>query len=171
MAGLDAGEAAKAARALGQIRLVFTHSAGWLSASRADVAPGTSSGAINGLVCASLLVLAATVLCNRPTVEVCEELRERGGPIVGVQSAGVRKNPSMAAAEELLLEADPGVFYTRDDAVGVNANKGDDGRMPAPDFRQEASAAGAKLVVGEFIGAGSGAIDNIGDAEPEVEKK
>ncbi len=111
------------------------------------------------------------MLCNRPTAEVCEELREGGGQVVGVQSAGVGKNPSVAAAEELLLEADSGVSYTRDDAVGVNAYKGDDGWTPAPDFRQEAPSAGAQLVVGEFIRARGGAIDDVGDAELEVEQK
>jgi hypothetical protein len=111
------------------------------------------------------------VLCNCPAAKVREELREGGGQVVGVQSAGVGENPSVAAAEGLLLEADLGVLYTRDDAVGVNADKGDDGRTPAPDFLQEAAAAGAKLVVGEFIRAGGGAIDNVGDPELEIEKK
>jgi hypothetical protein len=45
----------------------------------------------------------------------------------------------------------------RDDAVGVNADKGNDGRAPACDFGLEALAAGAKFVVGEFIRAGGGA--------------
>ena len=35
----------------------------------------------------------------------------------------------------------------------------------------EALAAGAKFVVGEFIGAGGGACDDVGDAEFEVEKE
>jgi hypothetical protein len=79
--------------------------------------------------------LVAPVLCNRPTAEVCEEVREGGGQVVGVQSAGVGKNPSVAAAEEWLLEAHSGVFDTRNDAIGQNAYKGDDGRTPASDFR------------------------------------
>jgi len=53
----------------------------------------------------------------------------------------------------------------------VNADKGDDGRAPASDFGLEAPSAGAKFVVGEFIRAGGGALDDVGDAEPEVEKK
>jgi hypothetical protein len=40
----------------------------------------------------------------------------------------------MAAAEQGLLQADAGVLDTGDDAVGVNAGKGDDGRAPASDF-------------------------------------
>jgi len=69
------------------------------------------------------------------------------------------------------LKPDAGVFDTRDDAVGVNANKGDDGRAPASDFDLEALTAGAKLVVGEFVRTGGGAIDDIGDAKLEVEKR
>jgi hypothetical protein len=70
---------------------------------------------------------------------------------VGVEGTGVGKNPSVAVAEKGLLEADAGVFDTGDDAVGVNADKGHDGRAPASDFGLEAPAAGAKFVVGEFI--------------------
>jgi hypothetical protein len=116
-------------------------------------------------------ILAAPVLCNGPNAELSEELREGGGQVVGVEATGVGKNPSVAAAEKGLLEANAGVFDTRDNAVGMNANKGDDRRPPASDFGLEAPAAGAKFVVGEFIRAGGGALDDIGDAEPEVEKK
>ena len=77
----------------------------------------------------------------------------------------------MAAAEGGLLEADAGVFDAGDDAVGADADEGDDGGAPAFDFGLEALAAGAKFVVGEFIGAGGGAIDDVGDAEFEVEKE
>jgi len=115
--------------------------------------------------------LTAPVLCNGPKAEVSEEFRKGGGQVVGVEATGVGKNPSMAAAEKGLLEPNAGVFDTRDDAVRVNANKGNDGRAPASDFGLEAPTAGAKFVVGEFIRAGSGALDNVGDAEPEVEKK
>jgi hypothetical protein len=111
------------------------------------------------------------VLCNRPNAEVSEELREGGGQVVGVEATGIGKNPSVAVAEKGLLEADAGVFDTGDDAVGVNADKGDDGRAPASDFGLEAPAAGAKFVVGEFIRAGGGALDNVGNAELEVKKK
>ncbi|HEX4056567.1 MAG TPA: hypothetical protein VHX86_20080 [Tepidisphaeraceae bacterium] len=111
------------------------------------------------------------MFCNGPEAEVSEELREGGGQVVGVKSAGVGENPGVAAAEEGILEADAGVFDTGDDAVGVNADKGDDGRAPASDFGLEALAAGAKFVVGEFISAGGGAFDDVGDPKPEVEKK
>jgi hypothetical protein len=111
------------------------------------------------------------VLCNGPNAELSEELREGGGQVVGVEATGVGKNPSVAVAEKGLLEADTGVFDTGDDAVGVNADKGDDGRAPASDFGLEAPAAGAKFVVGEFIRAGGGALDDVGDAELEVKKK
>ena len=77
----------------------------------------------------------------------------------------------MAAAEGILLEADAGVFDAGDDAVGTDADEGDDGGAPAFDFGFEALAAGAKFVVGEFIGAGGRAIDDVGDAEFEVEQE
>ena len=111
------------------------------------------------------------MLCNGPKAEVSEELREGGGQVVGVEATGVGKNPSVAVAEKGLLEADAGVFDTGDDAVGVNADKGDDGRAPASDFGLETPAAGAKFVVAEFIRAGGGAFDDVGDAELEVKKK
>ena len=69
------------------------------------------------------------------------------------------------------MEADAGVFYAGDDAVGSNADEGDDGGAPALDLGFEALAAGAKFVVGELIGAGGGAFDNVGDAEFEVQKQ
>ncbi len=90
---------------------------------------------------------------------------------MGVEAAGVGEDPGVAAAEEVLLEADAGVFYAGDDAVGPDADEGDDGGAPAFDFGFEALAAGATLVVGEFIGAGGGAFDDVGDAEFEVEKE
>ncbi len=111
------------------------------------------------------------MLCNGPNAEVSEELRKSGGQVVSVESTGVGKNPSAAAAEKGLLQADAGVFDTGDDAVGVNADKGDDGRAPATDFAAEAPGAGAKFVVGEFIRAGGSAFDDVGDAELEVKKK
>jgi len=111
------------------------------------------------------------VLCNGPNAKVSEELREGGGQVVGVEATGVGKNPSVAVAEKVLLEADAGVFDTGDDAVGVNADKGDDGRAPASDFGLEAPAAGAKFVVGQFIRAGRGALDDVCDAQLEVKKQ
>ena len=98
-------------------------------------------------------------------------MREGGGQVMGVEATGVGKNPSVAAAEKRLLEADAGVFDAGDDAVGMNANKGDDGRAPAFNFGFKTLAAGAKFVVGEFIRPGAGALDDVGDAELEVEKK
>src|SRR5437868_8256280 len=103
--------------------------------------------------------------------EVSEELCEGGRLIVGVEAAGVGEDPGVAAAEEVLLEADAGIFDAGDDAVGSDADEGDDGGAPAFDFGFEALAAGAKFVVGEFIGAGGGAFDDIGDAESEVKKE
>jgi len=111
------------------------------------------------------------VLCNGPNAQLAEEFRERGGQVVGIEAAGVGQNPGMAAPEKRLLQADAGVFDAGDDAVGLNADKSDDGWAPAPDFGFEAPAAGAKFVVGEFIGAGRSAFDHVGDAVPQVEKK
>jgi hypothetical protein len=77
----------------------------------------------------------------------------------------------VAAAEGLLLEADARVFDTGDYAVGADADEGDDGGAPAFDFGFEALAAGAKFVVGELIGARGSALDDVGDAEFEIEKE
>ncbi len=77
----------------------------------------------------------------------------------------------MAAAEGVLLEADAGVFDAGDYAIWSDADEGDDGGAPAFDFGFEALATGAKLVVGEFIGARGSALHDVGDAEFEVEKK
>ena len=98
------------------------------------------------------LFSAAPVLCNGPEAEVSEELGEGGGLVVGVEAAGVGEDPGVAAAERGLLEADTGIPDAGDDAVGADADEGDDGGAPAFDFGLEALAAGAKFVVGEFIG-------------------
>ena len=118
-----------------------------------------------------MLILAALVLGNGPEAEVSEELCEGSGQVVGVEAAGVGEDPGVAAAEGGLLEADAGVFDAGNDAVGTDADKGDDGRSPAFDFGLEALGACAKFLVCEFIGAGGGAFDDIGDAEFEVEKE
>src|SRR6476469_466082 len=99
-------------------------------------------------------ISSTPVLCNGPEAEVSEELCEGGGLVVGVEAAGVGEDPGVAAAEGGLLEADAGVFDAGDDAVGADADKGDDGGAPAFDFDLEALAAGAKFVGGEFIGTG-----------------
>jgi hypothetical protein len=90
---------------------------------------------------------------------------------MGVEATGVGKHPGVAAAEKRLLEADMGIFDTGDDAVGVNANEGGDGRTPASDFGLEAPAARAKFVVGKFIRSSGSALDDVGDAVSEVEKE
>ena len=92
--------------------------------------------------------LAAIILGNSPEAKVSEQLSEGGGQVVGVDAAGVRENPGVAAAEESLLKADAGVFDAGNDAVGTDTDEGDDGRAPAFDFGFEALAAGAKFVVG-----------------------
>ena len=110
------------------------------------------------------------MLCNGPGAEVPEEICERGGLVVGVEAAGVGEDPGVAAAEGGLLQADAGVFDAGDDAVRADADEGDDGGAPAFDFGLEALAAGAKFVVGQFIGASGSAFDDVGDAEFEVKK-
>ncbi len=117
------------------------------------------------------LFSAALVLCGGPEAEISEEFCEGSGLVVSVKAAGVGEYPGVAAAEEVLLKADAGVFDAGDDAVGTDADEGDDGGAPAFDFGFEAFAAGAKFVVGEFIGAGGGAIDDIRNAEFVVEKE
>ncbi len=66
-------------------------------------------------------------LRNGPDAELSKELRQRGGQVVHVQAAGVGENPRVTAAEEVLLEADAGVFDAGDDAVGADADEGDEG--------------------------------------------
>src|SRR5271169_4184760 len=117
------------------------------------------------------LLSAALVLCNGPDAELSKELCEGGGQVVGVEAAGIGEDPGVAAAEGGLLEADAGVFDAGDDAVGADADEGDDGGAPTFDFGFQALAAGAKFVVGEFSGAGGGAFYDVGDAEFEVEKE
>src|SRR5436190_9653231 len=102
---------------------------------------------------------AVPVLCNGPEAEVSEELCKGGGLVVSVEAAGIGEDPGVAAAEGDLLEADAGVFDAGDDAVGTDADKGDNGGAPALDFGLKALAAGAKFVVGKFIGAGGSPFD------------
>jgi len=111
------------------------------------------------------------MLGNSPEAEVSEEFCEGRGQVVGVEAAGVGEDPGVAAAEGGLLEADAGVFDAGNDAVGTDADEGDDGGAPAFDFGLEALGAGTKFVVCEFIGSGGGAFDDIGYAEFEVEKE
>jgi hypothetical protein len=98
-------------------------------------------------------------------------LCEGGGLIVGVEAAGVGEDPSVATTEGVFLEADSGIFDAGNDAVGADADEGDDGGAPTFNFGCEALAAGAKFVVREFIGAGGGALDDVGDAEFQAEKE
>jgi len=114
---------------------------------------------------------ATRVLCNGPEAEFSEEFCEGGGHVVGIEATGVGQNPRVAAAEKGRLEADARVFDSGDDAIRMDADEGDDGWAPAFDFGLEALAAGAKFIVGEFIGAGGGAFDDVRDAESEVEKE
>ena len=77
----------------------------------------------------------------------------------------------MAAAEGGFLQADAGVFDAGNNAVGADADEGDDGGAPAFDFGLEATAAGANFVGGQFIGAGCRAFDDVGNSEFQVEKE
>jgi hypothetical protein len=77
----------------------------------------------------------------------------------------------VASAKGSRLEAYASVSDSGDDTVWPDADESDDGGAPAFDFGFENLAAGAKLVAGEFIGAGSRAVDNVGDAQLEVEKQ
>ena len=111
------------------------------------------------------------MLCNGPKAEVSEELCEAGGQVMGVDAAGVGENPGAAAAEGGFLQAHAGISDAGDDAVGADADESDHRGSPAFDFGFEPPATGAKFVVGEFIGAGGGAFDDVGDPELEVEKE
>jgi hypothetical protein len=111
------------------------------------------------------------VLGTGPEAEVSEELCQGGGLVVGVEATGVGQDPGITAAEQVLLQADAGVFDARDDAVRADADEGDDGGAPAFQFALKAPPAGAKLIVGKFIGARGGAFDDIGDPDFEVEKE
>ena len=111
------------------------------------------------------------MLCNGPNTKISEESRQGGRLVVGIYSAGVGQDPCPATAEERLLKADVRIFDAGDDPVGVDADERGNSRSPAFNFGLEALTAGAKLIVGEFIGAGGGALDDVGDAEFEIEKK
>src|SRR4051812_46641667 len=50
------------------------------------------------------------VLCIGPNAQVSEEFRQGGGLVVSVEATGVGKDPSVAATEKGLLQADAGVF-------------------------------------------------------------
>lgn len=97
-------------------------------------------------------------------------MRKGAGQVVSVEAAGVGKNPRVAAAEKSLLKTHLGVFYSGNNAIRMNADKGDHGRAPASHFGLKPPAAGAKFLVGEFIRAGGGALDDIGDAKLEVQE-
>ena len=62
-----------------------------------------------------------------PDAEVTAKLCEGGGLVVGVEAAGVREDPGVAAAKGVLLETDIGVFDAGNDAVGTDTDEGDDG--------------------------------------------
>jgi hypothetical protein len=111
------------------------------------------------------------VVCNDPEAEVSVELSEGGGQVVGVEATGVGEDPGVAAAETGFLEADVGVFNAGNDAVRADADEGDNRGTQTFDFGFESPAPGAKFVVGEFIGAGGGAFDEVGDPKFEVQKE
>jgi hypothetical protein len=110
-------------------------------------------------------------LCHRPEAEFTEKLCEGGGLVVGVEAAGVGQDPGVAAAEWVLLKADAGVFDARDDTVRADADERDDGGAPEFDFGFQTLAASPKFVVRELIGARGGALDDVCDAEFEVEQE
>lgn len=109
------------------------------------------------------------VVCLGPEAQFREKLREGSGLIVGVQATGVGQNPGVAAAEQLLLDADTGALHSGHNAVGADTDEGNDGWAPAFDFGFQSLAASAQFVVGEFIGSRGGAFHNIRDPQFEVE--
>lgn len=111
------------------------------------------------------------MLCHCPNAQLSEELSQGIRQVVGIEATGVGKNPSVAATEKGLLQADAGVFDTRDNAVGVNADKGDDGRAPTFDFSLKAPAARAKFVIAKLIGTSGGPLDDVCDAKLKVKKQ
>jgi hypothetical protein len=125
---------------------------------------------VSDLLSTVRLISPPPMLRNRPQPQVAEELCEGGALVMGVEAAGVGEDPGVAAAEGILLQADAGVFDAGNDAIGTDADEGDDGGAPTFHFGFEARAAGAKFVIGQFIGAGGGAVDDVGDAELKVEQ-
>lgn len=111
------------------------------------------------------------MLRHRPHPQFAEEFCQRRRLIMRIQSTRVGQYPRMAATKQVLLQPDAGVFDTAHDAVGTDADEGDDGGAQTFHFGFEASTASAKFVVGQFIGTGGGAIDDVGDAEIEIEKE
>lgn len=114
---------------------------------------------------------AALVLGDGPDTQLAEEVCQGGGLVVGVEAAGVGEYPGVTATEEWILQADMGIFVARDNAIGMNADKGDHCWTPAFDFGGEALAAGAEFVIGQLVGAGGGAFDDVGNAEVEFKQK
>jgi len=114
---------------------------------------------------------AAPVLGNGPVAEISKEPGKGRGLVMGVEAAGVGKQPGMAAAEAGLLKSHACVFNPGDDTVWVEADKRDNCRAPSFDLDLQTLAPGAQFVVGEFVGTGGGALDDVGDAKVEVKQE
>lgn len=105
---------------------------------------------------------------NSPHAKVAKQLCERRGLVVSIETAGVREDPSMAAAKRLLLQPNAGIFHTGDDAVRADPDKGNHRRPPTFDFGRKPPAAGPKLLVRELIGPRRGAGHHVGNAIFEI---
>jgi hypothetical protein len=118
-----------------------------------------------------LALLPTSMLRRCPLAEFAEKFCQSRRLVVRVESAGIGEHPGAAAAEEILLQADAGLFVAGDDAVRTDADEGDDRRTQAFYFRFEATSPGSEFVVGEFIGAGRRAVDDVRDPELEIEQE
>ena len=80
-----------------------------------------------------------------------------------IEAARVREHPEPGIADGLRLPAEHGMRPIECDAVGADADYGDDPRPIAPDFAFERPPAGSQFVVVELGGACGGAGDEVGD--------
>ncbi len=82
-----------------------------------------------------------------------------------VESGGVGQDPNLGPADGFGLETELGFFAVEGDAVGSDADDGDETRLIAEDFAGEDFSAFAKLVGAELVGHGGGAGTHVGDAK------
>src|SRR5436309_3230137 len=103
------------------------------------------------------------------------ELGEFGGEcgelVVSVEAAGVGQYPEARAGDRVGLGADCGLGAVETGAVGGDSDDGDVVGRVCGGEGGEAGGAGAEFGGGEFVGAGGGAGDDVGDAEAVVEQQ
>jgi len=98
------------------------------------------------------------------TFQLGEEFGQVRYLIMRVEAGGVGENPDSGLADRLGLEAELGFFAVEGDAVGGDADDGDEAGCVAEDFTGEELGAFAEFVGAELVGHGGGAGAHVGDA-------